>query len=62
MYARTGQRAGHIRDDVILVQALDLVLAVVRLDHDHDQIETILRVALDGLRARPGPRPLRSRA
>lgn len=45
------QRAGHIRDDVTLVQALDLVLAVVRLDRDHDQIETILRVALDGLRA-----------
>ena len=44
------QRAGHIRDDVTLVQALDLVLAVVRLDRDHDQIETILRVALDGLR------------
>jgi AcrR family transcriptional regulator len=46
------QRAGHIRDDVTLVQALDLVLAVVRLDRDHDQVEAILRVALDGLRAR----------
>lgn len=46
------QRAGHIRDDVTLVQALDLVLAVVRLDRDHDQIEIILQVALDGLRAR----------
>lgn len=46
------QRAGHIRDDVTLVQALDLVLAVVRLDRDHGQVEAILRVALDGLRAR----------
>ncbi len=45
------QRAGHIRDDVTLVQALDLVLAIVRLDRDRDQIETILQVALDGLRA-----------
>jgi hypothetical protein len=45
------QRAGHIRDDVTLVQALDLVLAVVRLDRDRDQVEAILQVALDGLRA-----------
>lgn len=47
------QHAGHVRDDVTLVQALDLVLAVVRLDRDRDQLEAILRVALDGLRARP---------
>lgn len=46
------QRAGHIRDDVTLVQALDLVLAVVRLERDRGQVEAILRVALDGLRAR----------
>jgi hypothetical protein len=45
------QRAGHIHDDVTLVQALDIVLGVVRLDRDRDQIETILQVALDGLRA-----------
>jgi AcrR family transcriptional regulator len=45
------QRAGHIRDDVTLIQALDLVLAVVRLDRDRDQVEAILQVALDGLRA-----------
>lgn len=44
------QRAGHIRADVTLVHALDLVLAVVRLDRPADQIETVLRVALDGLR------------
>ena len=45
------QRAGHIRGDVTLVHALDLVLAVVRLDRPPEEIETVLRVALDGLRA-----------
>lgn len=44
------QRAGHIRSDVALVHALDLVLAVVRLDRPPDQIDIVLRVALDGLR------------
>ena len=44
------QAAGHIRADVTLVQALDLVLAVARLDRPPDQIRTILQVALDGLR------------
>jgi AcrR family transcriptional regulator len=44
------QRAGHIRHDVTVAEALDLVLAVVRLDRDRDQVEAILRVALDGLR------------
>ncbi len=52
------QRAGHIRDDVTLGQALDLVLAVVRLDRDPHEMRTILQIALDGLRSRPheGPR------
>lgn len=52
------QHAGYIRDDVTLDQALDLVLAVVRLDRDPDEIRTILQIALDGLRSRPheGPR------
>jgi AcrR family transcriptional regulator len=47
------QRAGHIRDDVTLGQALDLVLAVVRLDRDPGEMKTILQIALDGLRGRP---------
>jgi AcrR family transcriptional regulator len=46
------QRAGDIRRDVTLVQALDLVLAIARLDREPDQIAMILQVALDGLRAR----------
>ena len=45
------QRAGDIRGDITLAQALDLVLAVARLDREPDQIATILQVALDGLRA-----------
>jgi AcrR family transcriptional regulator len=45
------QLAGHVRRDITLVQALDLVLAVVRLDREPDQIAVILQVALDGLRA-----------
>ena len=46
------QDAGQVRDDITLVQALDLVLAVVRLDRHPDQIAAILQVALDGLRPR----------
>ena len=46
----TAQRAGDIRADITLVHALDLVLAVVRLERPPDQVETVLKVALDGLR------------
>jgi len=45
------QLAGQIREDVTLVQALDIVLAIARLDRDPDQIKSLLQVALDGLRA-----------
>ena len=48
-----GQAAGEIRSDVTVDQALDLVLAVVRLDRPPEQVQTVLRVALDGLRT-PG--------
>lgn len=44
------QDAGRVREDITLVQALDLVLAVVRLDRPPDHIHAILQVALDGLR------------
>ena len=44
------QSTGLVRPDVTLIQALDLVLAVVRLDRSADQIDAILQVALDGLR------------
>jgi AcrR family transcriptional regulator len=47
------QRAGQIRQDVTLVQALDLVLAVAGLDREPAQIKALLQVALDGLRANP---------
>lgn len=45
------QRAGQIRHDITVVQALDLVLAVARLDREPEQLAMILQVALDGLRA-----------
>ena len=45
------QIAGHIRDDINLAQALDLVLAVARLDREPHQVAMILQVALDGLLA-----------
>lgn len=48
------QLAGHIRQDITLVQALDLVLAVARLEREPDQLAVILQVALDGLRAGDG--------
>ncbi len=44
------QRAGQVRDDVTLEQALDLVLAIVRLDRRPENLKPILAVALDGLR------------
>lgn len=45
------QRAGQIRRDITLVHALDLVLAVARLDREPEQLAMMLQVALDGLRA-----------
>ena len=53
----TAQRAGQIRSDVTLTQALDLVLAVARLDRAPEQQAQILRIALDGLRARQDVHP-----
>jgi len=52
---RAAQAEGEVRTDVSLDQALDLVLAVVRLDRP-EQVEAVLRVALDGLRC-PGTVP-----
>lgn len=46
------QLAGAVREDVTLIEVLDLVLAVVRLERPPEQIRAILGVALDGLRPR----------
>lgn len=46
------QQADQIRSDITLEQALDLVLAVVRLDRPPEDIQTLLAFALDGLALR----------
>ncbi|WP_205699476.1 TetR/AcrR family transcriptional regulator [Conexibacter sp. SYSU D00693] len=46
------QEAGEVRSDVTLEQALDLVIAVGRLDREPAYVEPLLRVALDGLKPR----------
>jgi hypothetical protein len=45
------QRAGEVRDDVTLEQALDLTIAVAKMPGQTTYIEAILQIALDGLRA-----------
>jgi AcrR family transcriptional regulator len=46
------KRAGEVRDDLTLEQALDLTIAVAKLRGEAGYLETILQVALDGLRPR----------
>ena len=45
------QRAGEIRDDLTLEQALDLTIAIAKLPGDDAYVQPILRAALDGLSA-----------
>lgn len=49
------QAAGEIRTDATIEQALDLVLAVVRLDRAGEQVHAVLGIALDGLRTPADP-------
>jgi AcrR family transcriptional regulator len=44
------RRAGEIRDDVVLEQVLDLVIAAARIPGDEAYLEPILQAVLDGLR------------
>jgi AcrR family transcriptional regulator len=44
------QQSGEVRDDVTLEQVLDLTIAVAKMPGETKYIETLLRVALDGLR------------
>jgi AcrR family transcriptional regulator len=44
------QRGREVRDDVTLEQALDLTIAVAKMPGETKYTETILQVAIDGLR------------
>lgn len=47
------QRAGEVRDDLVLEQVLDMIIAVSAIRGDAAYVEPILQAALDGLRPRP---------
>ena len=44
------QRAGEIREDLVLEQILDMVVAIATINGTSDYIEPILDAAIDGLR------------
>jgi AcrR family transcriptional regulator len=44
------QRAGEVRDDLILEQILDMIVAISTIRADPRYLEPILQTALDGLR------------
>jgi AcrR family transcriptional regulator len=44
------KKAGQVRDDLTLEQALDLVIAIATIHQDSRYVEPILQAALDGLR------------
>ena len=45
------QKAGEIREDLVLEQMLDMVVAIATINGSPDYIEPILDAAIDGLRA-----------
>ena len=51
------QAAREARDDLVLEQVLDLVLAALTVPGDRTYVEPILRAALDGLRPPPNQFP-----
>jgi AcrR family transcriptional regulator len=52
---RRAQDAGVVRDDVDIAQVIQMLIGIAKIPAaDPNQTEHILRVALDGLRYRPG--------
>jgi AcrR family transcriptional regulator len=47
---QAARRSGELRDDLDLVQVLDLVVGVARIPGDREHVEPLLDVVLDGLR------------
>lgn len=47
---QAARRSGELRDDLDLVQVLDLVVGVARIPGEREQVEPLLDVVLDGLR------------
>ena len=50
---KRAQDARAVRDDVDFSDALHMVIGISKLPNDPDQVEHIIRIALDGLRYRP---------
>jgi AcrR family transcriptional regulator len=52
------QRANEVRDDLTFEQILDMIHAIATIDGDTGYVESILGIALDGVRlSRPGRTP-----
>jgi AcrR family transcriptional regulator len=50
---KRAQEAGVVRPDVEFSQVMHMVVGISKIPSDPDQIEHILRIALDGLRHQP---------
>jgi AcrR family transcriptional regulator len=47
---RAAQHSGEVRDDLVLEQILDLIIAVAKIREDSSYVEPLLDAVLDGLR------------
>jgi AcrR family transcriptional regulator len=52
---KRAQNAGAVRPDVEFPQVMQMVIGISKIPSEPDQIEHILRIALDGLRYQPQP-------